>query len=232
MTSPQCSALRLLVTLAAGGFALSATAQILGARPLPVGASSWSAPGARPGPRAWPVVRPPLGTEIIARADTDAPGHQIHVRFPAAGFSLDGERMSDWRPVPRPSRYALEWNYRWAPEVLLGIAELPPAVFSTSLDGPAWDGYLRKLRQEHGPRLQLLSNDDSLENKAMLRPLGNRVRVLDYRIEPEQPGQEARRIIQVFCVLPAGVVVFGCEGPAPLVEQSRRIFTSLLTRIE
>jgi hypothetical protein len=213
-------------------------AAVLDARPLPTQPARLVAESAaRPGaatPKAWPQLAAPLALTTVQRKDDDRGLQTLtRLKFSALSLLLLNDRLEDWHRLESPARYAIEWQSRWSPGLIFGLAQLPTALFPPTLPQPAWDQYLRALRLQYGARLKLLVDDSSLKNANMSRPLaGGHTRVLDYVLAPEKPEQAPQRVIQIFMSTPGAVISAGWEGPVEVVERSQTAFASLLMSLE
>lgn len=209
-------------------------AQILNARPIDkIAEAALPEVKARAGVRAWPAVARPLSRRLLNQQDTDR-GVQYLTEFifPAAILTFDNASLEDWMPKEKPSRYAYEWSYRWAPEVTCGVAQLPANTLPAPIKHAAWDKFILTLRQQYGARLRLRCNDNSEANPDMIRPLfGAKTHVLEFDVMPLLPEEPITRIIQVFMEAPQGVIVAGCEGPVAGVEATRRSLSRNLIRL-
>lgn len=207
---------------------LDACAQVLEARPISATGGAERGGSGGGATAMWPAVLPSVSTRTVDATWDGMLVKRLRLKSGDATLEADVSRLSDWLPVAEPVRYAIEWTYRWSGAVRMGIALPPPRFMPPSLDDTNWDAYLRSIRQQHGPQLQFVCNDDSNKNPQMLRPLGGRTRVLEYEVKSDKLEEPPMRIIQVFASTGQMLVVFGFEGESAMIAKARPLVGPML----
>jgi hypothetical protein len=212
----------------------ASAAELLNARPLPAGPQELlaEAPRVAAGARAtWGFPSLVPDTRIIPHETTDSHGRWLAVEFPSGAIWLNDVLLEDWRRIRPAQRHQIEWRHRWLPAVRFGVSEAPPALLS-SLAEPNWRAYLERLRREHGARIQLAVDDDTMAHADLVRIFGARTRVLVYDLAPLPGEDRPSRVMEIAVDFGAHVLVFSCDGPADHVREARRAFERLVTRAE
>ncbi len=156
----------------------------------------------------------------------------VYQQFFARGLKLQARIFDfDHWHIEREGPYSLNLSNRWSPEVAAYVAWFPTGTFLSSLDEPAWRGYLRGIGGMAGSPRRFEFNDDSQANGQMLQVLGRRTRLLAYEDAANEESPAVAHM-QVAVDLQGGILVFGMHGPPRAMLQCRGQFSGLVTGFE
>jgi len=166
--------------------------------------------------KSWAVLGLQTTFRITDRmAEWDGmPARYIDFNTTGLALELPFEALESWVQTGKPTgRYTYELAHKFDDKVRFGFTAVRRASFLSNLDTPAWNSYLGSLGSNPNPRL--VTNDDSLTNNLMLRVLGGRTRVLEYRFSGEEPDDPVLSVSQIFVDLGSGpIVIFTLEANA------------------
>jgi len=182
----------------------------------------------------WPVI----GRQVSFRLqDRMAVWDEMPVRyisFSGAGpvVQVPFYAMESWVPAEEGwGKYSYELQHKFYPTARFGLTAVRRTSFLSSLDTAVWNAYLGSLGDKNNPRL--VTNDDSQTNPQMLRVLGGRNRVLEYRHDGEEVGEPVRSVLQVFVDLGSGpIFIFALECDTFMMPEIGPDFESLITSFE
>lgn len=182
----------------------------------------------------WPV----LGRQVTFRtSDRMAVWDELPVRYISfAGASqpiqVPFSEMEAWTvPAEGSGKYSYELQHKFDPNALFGLTAVRRTSFLSSLDNGVWNAYLGSLGDLPNPRL--VTNDDSQVNTQMIRVLGGRTRVLEYRHDADEENVPVRSVMQVFVDLGTGpIIIFALECDSYTMPEIGPDFELLVTSFE
>lgn len=170
---------------------------------------------------SWPV----LGRQISFRLfdqmaiRDEMPVRNLVLASPMVTIQLPVEAMESWVAAAEPSgKYGYELVHKFDATAIGGVSAVRNSSFLRNLDTPHWNAYLGSLGS--APNARLVTNDDSATNANVIRILGGRTRVMEYRFSGEEAEDPVRAVLQIFTDLPDGpVVVFTLECDARSIAE-------------
>ena len=162
---------------------------------------------------SWPVS----GRQITFRkSEQMAVWDEMPVRYLVLASSpltiqLPFEAMESWVQSAEPTgRFSLEFDHKFDVRSKAGVTAVRNSSFLSNLDTPNWNAYLGSLGG--APNARLVTNDDSNTNANVIRILGGRTRILEYRFSGEEPADPVRSVVQIFTDIENGpLVIFTLE---------------------
>ncbi len=182
----------------------------------------------------WPV----LGRQVTFRqADRMAVWDELPIRyieFSGAAYPIQVpfDAMESWIPSEDPSgRFTYELTHKFDDRARFGLTAVRRTSFLRDLDTASWNAYLGSLGDLPNPRL--ITNDDSAANTQMIRVLGGRTRVLEYRFDGEAENDPVRSVLQVFSDLGTGpIIIFTLECDSFVLPEIGPDFENLVIAFE
>jgi hypothetical protein len=170
---------------------------------------------------SWPVS----GRQIAFRTfDRMAVRDEHPIRYVVLASSpltiqLPYDAMESWdRSIEPTGRFGYEFTHKFYGSARAGITAVRNSSFLPDLDIPNWNAYLGSLGD--APNARLITNDDSAINNRMIRILGGRTRILEYRFSGEEPDDPVRSVVQIFTDLRNGpLVIFSLECETQLLPE-------------
>lgn len=173
---------------------------------------------------SWPVIGRQVAFRLSDRMAVweEMPVRNLVLASPTVTLQIPVEAMEAFVSAEEPSgRYGFELVHKFNPTAVVGVTAVRNSSFLRDLDTPSWNAYLGSLGG--APNARLVTNDDSAANANVLRILGGRTRVLEYRYSGEEPEDPVRSVLQIFCDLSNGpLIIFTLECDTVMIPQLGR----------
>ena len=162
---------------------------------------------------SWPVSGRQISFQQLERMAVwdEMPVRYLVLSSSPLTIQLPFEAMEYWVQSEDPSgRFAVEFEHKFDNRTRAGVTAVRNSSFLRNLDTPNWNAYLGSLGG--APNARLVTNDDTATNGNVIRILGGRTRILEYRYSGEEPEDPVRSVLQIFTDLENGpLVIFTLE---------------------